>query len=107
MPPNIEKAKQLVRNGVHPSIALRRASESGLDTTGNRTRHEMTRRDWWFGVVVVGFALLAHALIPQYLPRYEWRQQVGVFWLRIDRWTGKAEPIRADPRDGTQFRASR
>ena len=32
-----------------------------------------TRRDWWIGVVTIALALLAHAVIPQYVPRYEWR----------------------------------
>jgi hypothetical protein len=54
----------------------------------------MTRRDWWIGVGVIALALMAHAVIPQYVPRYEWRHESANRWLRVDRWTGTAEPVR-------------
>lgn len=48
----------------------------------------MTRGDWWLGVTLVTLALLAHAAFP----RYEWRplSDSSAYWLRIDRWTGRA-----------------
>jgi hypothetical protein len=48
----------------------------------------MTRRDWWFGILVLTLAMLAHAAFP----RYEWRQTpAGLGYVRIDRWTGTAD----------------
>lgn len=45
----------------------------------------MTRLDWWIGVVLVVFALLAHAMLPRY-------QVINIFEGRVparfDRWTG-------------------
>lgn len=74
----------------------------------------MTRRDWWIGVAVVGTALLLHVAMP----RYEYRSIPGgddvtdvlirnairgndldnmrVFLLQIDRWTGRARTVQVD-----------
>lgn len=46
----------------------------------------MTRRDWWFGVLLLSLAVGLHALVP----RYEWRGG-SVPQVRVDRWTGRAE----------------
>lgn len=51
----------------------------------------ITRRDWWIGVWMVVLALLAHAIIPQFFPRYEYQHIGGLGGTRIDRWTGRAE----------------
>lgn len=58
----------------------------------------MTRRDWWIGITAIVLALLLHAVVPQYLPRYEWRNVGrGVLWAKIDRWTGSVETVRVTP----------
>lgn len=54
----------------------------------------MNRRDWWLGVAVLAAVLLLHALVP----RYEWQHQEGLAWLRVDRWSGRAEPVIVSPR---------
>lgn len=51
----------------------------------------ITRRDWWIGIGVIGLALLAHAVIPQYVPRYEWQHWTEGIYVKIDRWAGTAE----------------
>ena len=63
----------------------------------------ITRRDWWIGVGVIVVALLGHALIPQYVPRYEWRHEVDDAWLRVDRWTGNAQLVITYPTLHTHF----
>lgn len=45
----------------------------------------VSRIDFWFAVMLIVVALLAHAA----LPRYEWRGSPPL--VRIDRWTGRAE----------------
>ena len=57
----------------------------------------MTRHDWWLGIGAIVLTLLVHAIIPQYLPRYDWRHQGNVLWLRVDRWTGAVESVRLGP----------
>ena len=59
----------------------------------------VTRRDWWIGVWVIVLALLAHAIIPQYLPRYEYQYLREAAGVRIDRWVGRAEFVFLDERD--------
>ena len=51
----------------------------------------IARRDWWIGVGLLVLALLAHAILPSYLPRYDWRHWTGQAYVKIDRWTGTAE----------------
>lgn len=47
----------------------------------------MTRRDWWG----VGLMLVIALLVWMAVPRYQWQHSVGMYWLRVDRWTGHAE----------------
>ena len=35
----------------------------------------VTRRDWWIGVGLIVMALLAYAVAPRYLPRYQCDRQ--------------------------------
>lgn len=44
----------------------------------------ITRRDWWFGILLIAFVLLLHAAVP----RYNWEHLDGMTWTRADRWTG-------------------
>jgi len=57
----------------------------------------ISKRDWWLGVILIVFALLVHATVPRYFPRYEFRQSQGLIWMSIDRWTGSAEMVRLRP----------
>jgi hypothetical protein len=53
----------------------------------------MTARQFWFGLLVLLLALIGHAAVP----RYDWRPLAGVYWVRIDRWTGTAMYGRFEP----------
>jgi hypothetical protein len=57
-----------------------------LNTTHCR-REEVTRRDWWLGVLLVVGALLVHALVPRYsyLPTSH-----RFMFIQVDRWGGQA-----------------
>lgn len=49
---------------------------------------EITRRDWWLGILLIVGGLVAHAL----LPRYEWvtlTPEGDV--IKVDKWTGVEE----------------
>jgi len=59
----------------------------------------MTRRDFWLGLVLLAVVILAYAAFP----RYDWRQDRGTIWLRVDRWTGNAELVIVRPNLGTHF----
>lgn len=51
----------------------------------------MTRRDWWLGITVIVLALLVHAAIPRFeiIPVFEGAGAGG--FVRVDRWSGRAE----------------
>ncbi len=49
----------------------------------------MTRRDWWFGVVLIVLAVLSHAVFPRYTVLTSGGEVFVV--TRFDRWTGRAE----------------
>ena len=68
------------------------ASAGGIPSPGRG----LARRDWWIGVGLIVLTLLAHAVIPQYLPRYEFRPLERFEGQRIDRWTGTAQMFRVD-----------
>lgn len=53
----------------------------------------MTSRAWWTGIGLLVATILAHALVP----RYDWRPLAGVYWVRVDRWTGTATYGRFEP----------
>ena len=48
--------------------------------------NQVSRRDWWLGVLIVAVAVLLHAAWP----RYDWRHVVGGVFVRINHWTGAA-----------------
>jgi hypothetical protein len=50
-------------------------------------------RSLWLAALLIAAALLAHAMVP----RYEWRPLAGLYWVRIDRWTGTAVYGRFEP----------
>ena len=49
----------------------------------------MQTRHWYIGVALLVAALVFHALVP----RYEWRAGPQARLVRIDRWTGRAQPM--------------
>ena len=50
----------------------------------------MTRRDWWFGIVLIVLAILVHALMPRYQFQID-QGETRTYLYRIDRWTGEIE----------------
>ena len=48
----------------------------------------MTRLDWWLGIALVVAVVILHTAFP----RYEYQEDRGAWWLKIDRWTGRATP---------------
>ena len=55
----------------------------------------VTRRDWWMGLGLLAVALILHAAIPAFFPRYEFMifgpRNLDV--LKVDRWTGENEAL--------------
>lgn len=49
----------------------------------------MTKRDWWFGVVLVVLAFLFHAAFPRYAVIPDAKDLLVV--TRFDRWSGRVE----------------
>jgi len=50
----------------------------------------IARRDWWVGIAAIALAVLLHALVP----RYDRHPSGTGWWLRSDRWTGRADLAR-------------
>ena len=55
----------------------------------------MTRRDWWFGIVLLAAALVGHALLPRYQTHTIGTERYG-FVVTQDRWTGTVTTRWAD-----------
>jgi len=51
----------------------------------------MSRRDWWFGVLLLSVILCFHTAFPRYEIRLAATDQNPFFTVRCDRWTGRIE----------------